>query len=38
MAVNDNYLAYVSDQLSEFGEVEIKKMFGGVGFFKECLQ
>lgn len=25
----------MKDQLSTFGEVEVKKMFGGFGFFKE---
>lgn len=31
MAVNKDYLKYVQDQLSEFGDVEIKRMFGGIG-------
>ncbi|GAB3654361.1 TfoX/Sxy family protein [Echinicola sediminis] len=37
MAVNEAYLNYILDQLSEFGKVETKKMFGGVGIFKEGL-
>ena len=37
MAIKDDYLNYVTDQLSEFGEFEIKRMFGGVGLFKEGL-
>jgi DNA transformation protein and related proteins len=37
MAVNEGFLEYVQDQLSESGEVETKKMFGGVGFFQEGL-
>lgn len=32
MAVDENYKAYILDQLSEFGEVTAKNMFGGVGF------
>lgn len=35
MAINNDYLDYVTGQLSEVGEFEIKKMFGGIGFFKE---
>lgn len=37
MAVNETYLSYVRDQLSRFGEFEIKRMFGGIGIFKEGL-
>jgi DNA transformation protein len=37
MAVNEQYLQYIQDQLSEFGQVEIKRMFGGIGIFKEGL-
>jgi len=37
MAVNEEYLKLVIDQLSEFGEVEIKKMFGGIGLFHQGL-
>lgn len=37
MAVNKEYLRFIQDQLSEFGDVEIKSMFGGVGIFKDGL-
>lgn len=37
MAVNEDYLNYIQDQLSEFGEVEVKRMFGGIGLFCEGL-
>ncbi len=37
MAVNEEYLKYIQDQLSEFGEIEIKRMFGGIGLFKDGL-
>lgn len=35
MAVNENYLNFVLDQLSEIQNFTFKKMFGGVGFFRE---
>lgn len=35
MPVSQDYINYILDQLSEFGEVQSKKMFGGVGFFRE---
>ena len=35
MAVNEDLLIYIHDQLADSGEVEAKKMFGGIGFFKE---
>lgn len=37
MAVSKDYLALITDQLSEFGEVEIKRMFGGIGLFHQGL-
>lgn len=37
MAVNEDYLKFVMDQLSELGEVEVKRMFGGVGLFHKGL-
>ena len=37
MAVNKEYAQFVKDQLSEFGEVEFKNMFGGIGIFKDGL-
>ena len=35
MAVDADYLTFIEDQLADFGEVETKKMFGGIGFFRE---
>lgn len=35
MAVDESQKAYILDQLSEFGEVKAKNMFGGVGYFKD---
>lgn len=35
MAVNEKDKAFVEEQLSAFGDVQSKNMFGGVGFFKE---
>lgn len=37
MPVNQEYLLFIIDQLSEFGEVETRKMFGGVNLFKNDL-
>ena len=37
MAVSEEFLTFILDQLSEFGEVDTKRMFGGVGIFKEGL-
>lgn len=37
MAVSEDFLNYIIDQLSEFGPVDTKRMFGGVGIFKEGL-
>ena len=37
MAVQEDYLEYILDQLSEFGAVRAKKMFGGVGLFHQDL-
>lgn len=37
MAVSDNYLQLVQDQLKGLGEFESKRMFGGVGLFKDGL-
>lgn len=34
MAVDEAYLRYIVDQLSKFGNFEYRKMFGGVGFFR----
>lgn len=35
MPVTDSYMQYINDQLSAFGSVEMKKMFGGIGIFKD---
>lgn len=37
MAVNEDYLLFIQEQLSKIGDFETKKMFGGVGFFKDGL-
>ncbi len=37
MAVSNEYLDFVTEQLKPFGEIEIKRMFGGVGIFKDGL-
>ena len=37
MAVSTQYLSYIEDQLSEFSPYETKKMFGGIGFFRDGL-
>lgn len=33
MAVSESTIEYIKDQLSEFSDVEMKKMFGGIGIF-----
>ena len=35
MAVNPSFHAFIEDQLADFGETTSKKMFGGVGFFRD---
>lgn len=37
MAVNQEYLSFVKDQLYGFGDFETKFMFGGIGFFHQGL-
>ena len=37
MAVNSEFVTYIEDQLSEFAPFETKRMFGGIGFFKDGL-
>ena len=37
MAVSEDFIQFIQDQLSGFGHFETKKMFGGVGFFKDGL-
>jgi len=36
-AINEEYLKFILDQLSKFGEVEVKRMFGGIGLFHQGL-
>ncbi|MCB0549949.1 MAG: TfoX/Sxy family protein [Phaeodactylibacter sp.] len=35
MALSQDYIDFLMDQLSGFGEVSYKKMFGGAGFYKD---
>lgn len=35
MAFSQDYLGFILEQLEDFGEIIHKKMFGGVGFYKE---
>ena len=35
MAVSDEYLTYVLDQLGAWGKVQARKMFGGVGLYRD---
>ncbi len=35
MAINQEYVEYIMDQLSEFEGASDRKMFGGVGVFKD---
>ncbi|NJB87127.1 DNA transformation protein [Lewinella marina] len=35
MAVSEDYITYLRDQLADLGEITGKKMFGGYGFFHE---
>ena len=35
MPVTDEFLQYVMDQLSEWGGVTIRKMFGGAGLYRD---
>lgn len=35
MAYSQDYLEFVLEQLETFGDITYKKMFGGVGFYKE---
>jgi len=35
MAFSQDYLEFILEQLEDFGEITPKKMFGGVGFYKE---
>ena len=35
MSVSDEFLDYVVDQLSDWGRVSVRKMFGGAGLYLE---
>jgi DNA transformation protein len=35
MAVSDEFVAYVVEQLSSWGEVSVRRMFGGAGLYRE---
>lgn len=35
MPIDQEYLDYIIGQLSEFGDFQYKKMFGGIGFFRD---
>jgi DNA transformation protein len=35
MAVSDDYLQYVLEQLADLGQVTTRRMFGGVGLYQE---
>ena len=37
MAVNEDYLLYIQEQLAGVDPIHSKKMFGGIGFFKDGL-
>lgn len=37
MAVIDKYRANLEDQFDEFGPVQIRRMFGGVGIYRESV-
>jgi DNA transformation protein len=35
MPVSDEFVGYVVEQLSGWGEVSVRRMFGGAGFYRE---
>lgn len=35
MAVSESYTTFIAEQLSKFDGADMKKMFGGIGIFKE---
>jgi DNA transformation protein and related proteins len=35
MAVSDGFIKYVLDQLSGWGQVSVRRMFGGAGLYRE---
>jgi DNA transformation protein len=37
MAASAEYLEFIKEQLSDFGPVTVRRMFGGAGFFRDGL-
>ncbi len=37
MAVSDDFIEYILDQFSGWGEVYVQRMFGGVGLYRDGL-
>jgi DNA transformation protein and related proteins len=37
MPISDEFVDYVIDQLSDWGEVSARKMFGGAGLYREMV-
>lgn len=35
MAVSKDYLIFIQDQFTHFGEIQIKRMFGGAGIYHQ---
>ncbi len=35
MTASDDFLGYVRDQLSRWGEVNVRRMFGGAGLYRD---
>ena len=35
MAVSNNFLEYIKDQLREWGPISVRKMFGGAGLYRD---
>jgi DNA transformation protein len=35
LPVSNDFLVYILDQLSKWGEVTVKKMFGGAGLYRD---
>ena len=35
MTVSDEFIAYIIDQLSSWGDITARKMFGGVGLYRD---
>lgn len=36
MAVSGEFLEYILDQLSKWGGVSVRRMFGGAGLYRDC--